>query len=57
MPDVDAFLVGYGERGWYGNQEAYFDSFVRALTGELEPSGRLPVFVSEEYPLGSGMGY
>jgi len=57
MPDVPAFLVGYGERGWYGNQEVYFDSFVRALTGDLEPSGKLPVLVSEEYPMGSGMGY
>jgi beta-N-acetylhexosaminidase len=57
IPEVDAFLVGYGERGWYGNQAVYFDSFVRALTGELEPTGRLPVFVSEEYPVGSGVGY
>ncbi len=57
LPDVAAFLVGYGERGWYGNQEVYFDSFVRALIGELEPSGRLPVLVSEEFPMGSGIGY
>lgn len=57
IPEVPAFLVGYGERGWYGNQHVYFDSFVRALTGELEPPGRLPVLVSEEYPIGSGMEY
>jgi beta-N-acetylhexosaminidase len=57
IPEVAAFLVGYGERGWYGNQPVYFDSFVRALTGELEPAGRLPVRVSDEYPIGSGMGY
>jgi beta-N-acetylhexosaminidase len=57
IPEVDAFLVGYGERGWYGNQTVYFDSFVRALTGELEPSGRLPVRVSEEYPIGAGLSY
>jgi beta-N-acetylhexosaminidase len=56
IPEVAAFLVGYGERGWYGNQPVYFDSFVRALTGELEPAGRLPVFVSYEYPTGSGVG-
>ncbi len=36
---VSAFLLGYGEQGWYGNQEVYFDSFVRALTGELSPAG------------------
>ena len=57
IPEVPAFLVGYGERGWYGNQEVYFDTFVRALTGELEPSGKLPVLVSDEYPIGSGLGY
>jgi beta-N-acetylhexosaminidase len=57
IPDVPAFLAGYGERGWYGNQPAYFDSFVRVLTGDLEPTGRLPVFVSDEYPIGSGIGY
>jgi len=57
IPEVAAFLVGYGEGGWYGNQEVYFGSFVRALTGEMEPSGRLPVFVSDEYPMGSGQGY
>jgi beta-N-acetylhexosaminidase len=57
IPDVPAFLVGYGERGWYGNQAVYFNSFVRALSGALEPSGRLPVHVSDEYPIGSGIGY
>jgi hypothetical protein len=43
IPGVAAFLVGYGERGWFGNQEVYFDSFIKSLKGELEPSGRLPV--------------
>jgi beta-N-acetylhexosaminidase len=57
IPGVSAFLVGYGERGWFGNQEAYFDSFVKALTGEIEPSGKLPVKVSDEYPIGSGLRY
>lgn len=56
IPEVPAFLVGYGERGWYGNQEAYFSSFIRALTGEIEPSGRLPVHVSRAYPIGAGQG-
>jgi beta-N-acetylhexosaminidase len=54
IPAVPAFLVGYGERGWFGNQAVYFDSFIKALKGELKPSGRLPVMVSKEYPIGSG---
>jgi beta-N-acetylhexosaminidase len=57
IPDVAAFLVGYGERGWFGNQEVYFDSFIKALSGEIVPSGRLPVRVSDRYPLGSGMTF
>jgi beta-N-acetylhexosaminidase len=55
IPTVGAFLVGYGERGWFGNQAVYFDSFVKALKGELKPGGRLPVTVSKEYPIGSGI--
>lgn len=57
IPDVSAYLIGYGERGWFGNQEIYFSSFIRALTGELNPKGRLPVKVSEAYPIGSGISY
>jgi beta-N-acetylhexosaminidase len=57
IPDVSAFLVGYGERGWFGNQEIYFDSFIKALTGGIVPAGRLPVTVSERYPIGSGLSY
>ena len=53
IPDVAAFLVGYGERGWFGNQAVYFDSFIKALKGELKPTGKLPVRVSEQYPMGS----
>jgi len=55
IPDVGAFLVGYGERGWFGNQAVYFDSFIKALKGELKPAGRLPVRVNEAYPIGSGL--
>ncbi|MGZ5469836.1 MAG: glycoside hydrolase family 3 protein, partial [Candidatus Aminicenantales bacterium] len=55
VPDVPAFLVGYGERGWFGNQGVYFDSFIKALKGELKPSGRLPVRVSDQYPIGAGL--
>jgi beta-N-acetylhexosaminidase len=54
---VPVFLVGYGEGGWYGNQTVYFDSFIKLLQGKLEPNGKLPVKVSDRYPIGSGLGY
>jgi hypothetical protein len=54
LSGASAFLVGYGERGWFGNQGAYIDSFIRVLRGELTPSGRLPIRVSERYPIGAG---
>ena len=57
LPKIPAFVVGYGERGWFGNQSIYFESFVKLLKGEIKPEGRLPVKVSEEYPIGSGTGY
>jgi beta-N-acetylhexosaminidase len=52
---IDAFAVGYGERGWFGNQAVYFDSFIRLLTGALKPQGRSPVHVSESFPRGTGL--
>jgi beta-N-acetylhexosaminidase len=55
VPAVPAFLVGYGEKGWFGNQIVYFDSFVKVLEGRLRPAGKLPVAVSEQYPIGSGL--
>jgi beta-N-acetylhexosaminidase len=55
LPTAPAFLVGYGEKGWFGNQAVYFDSFVKVLRGEVQPSGRLPVAVSQQYPIGSGL--
>jgi len=57
IPDVGAYLVGYGERGWFGNQTVYFDTFVKALKGEIKPSGKLPVKVSDAYPIGAGLTY
>ena len=57
IPEIPAFLVGYGEKGWFGNQEIYFGSFIRALTGELKPGGKLPVRVNASYPIGSGLTY
>ncbi len=57
IPGVAAFLVGYGERGWFGNQTVYFDTFVKLMKGELKPAGKLPVKVSDDYPIGAGIGY
>jgi hypothetical protein len=55
MAEVPAFVVGYGEKGWFGNQQVYFDSFIKLLRGELTPEGKLPVRVSEAFPIGSGI--
>jgi beta-N-acetylhexosaminidase len=43
LRDVSAFVVGYGEGGFYGNQIVYADAFVRLLEGEIAATGRLPV--------------
>jgi beta-N-acetylhexosaminidase len=43
VPGVSAFVVGYGEGGFYGNQVVYADAFVRLLRGEIEAEGKLPV--------------
>jgi beta-N-acetylhexosaminidase len=55
LPRVGAFVVGWGEKGWFGNQAVYFDSFIRLLTGEIRGEGRLPVRVSDLYPIGAGL--
>ena len=55
--DVAAFVVGYGERGWFGNQAVYFDAFIGLLRGEVKPSGKLPVKVSDAYAIGAGLTY
>ncbi|HLA85886.1 MAG TPA: glycoside hydrolase family 3 N-terminal domain-containing protein [Thermoguttaceae bacterium] len=52
-----AFVVGYGEAGWYGNQTVYADAFVRLLKGQITPQGKLPVKVSDEFPIGAGVVY
>ncbi|MBQ4279974.1 MAG: glycoside hydrolase family 3 C-terminal domain-containing protein [Rikenellaceae bacterium] len=57
MESVPAFLCGFGEGGWHGNQTIYFDSFLRVLDGSLRPGGRLPVRVSDRYPIGTGLSY
>ena len=52
-----AFLVGYGEGGFYGNQLVYADSLIRLIKGEIKPRGKLPVAVSADFPAGSGLTY
>ena len=54
LPAVPSFLVGYAEKGWFGNQPVYFESFIKVLKGELKPGGKLPVRVSDAYPIGTG---
>ena len=56
-PEVPVFMVGYGEGGFYGNQLVYADSFVRLMTGDIAPKGRLPVKVSADFPIGAGIRY
>jgi beta-N-acetylhexosaminidase len=55
LEESPAFVVGYGERGWFGNQEIYFDSFIRLLKGQIKPAASLPVHVSNKYPIGAGI--
>lgn len=43
LGDAAAFVVGYGEGGFYGNQTVYADAFIRLLKGEIEAKGTLPV--------------
>jgi beta-N-acetylhexosaminidase len=43
LREVSAFVVGYGEGGFYGNQIVYTDAFVRLLKGEIAASGKAPV--------------
>jgi beta-N-acetylhexosaminidase len=57
IPAVAAYLVGYGEKGWFGNQAVYFDSFIKTLKGDLKPRGKLPIRISDAYPIGSGLTY
>ncbi len=55
--NIPAFLCGFGEGGWHGNQTIYFDSFLKILDGSLKPSGRLPVKVNDQYPIGTSLKY
>jgi beta-N-acetylhexosaminidase len=57
LPEVPAFLVGWGEGGWGGPREPYFRSFIKAVKGELKPTGKLPVEVSKKYPIGFALTF
>ena len=57
LKKATAFVVGYGEGGFYGNQIIYADAFIRLLKGDISPQGKLPVKVSEDFPIGSGIIY
>jgi beta-N-acetylhexosaminidase len=57
LQEAAAFVVGYGEGGFYGNQLVYADAFMRLLKGEIMPQGRLPVNVSTRFPMGSGLRF
>jgi len=55
LKNVTAFLVGYGEGGFYGNKTVYMDSFIKLLQGKMGLQGKLPVKVSDDFPIGSGI--
>lgn len=55
--DVPCFLVGYAEKGFYGNQSIYMDAFINLLKGQCKPKGKLPITISETFPLGHGLTY
>jgi len=53
--EIPAFMVGYGEGGWYGNQAVYVNTFIKILKSELSPEGRLPVRVNDRLDIGFGL--
>jgi beta-N-acetylhexosaminidase len=57
LKNAAAFVIGYGEGGFYGNQTVFADSFVKLLTGKIKPKGKLPVNVSPGLPAGTGVTY
>ena len=55
LPELPTFLVGWGEGGWCGPREPFFRSFIKVVKGELKPTGKLPLKVSDKYPIGFGL--
>jgi beta-N-acetylhexosaminidase len=50
LREVSAFVAGYGEGGFYGNQLVYADAFLRLLRGEIPAEGKAPVAGLEVNP-------
>ncbi|GAB4946829.1 hypothetical protein MAHJHV51_49990 [Mycobacterium avium subsp. hominissuis] len=50
-PDVDANLLTYG------NRSVSVQSAAKALTGEINPGGKLPVTIPGYEPFGHGLHY
>jgi len=48
VPEDAAFVVGYGEGGFYGNQAVYADAFIRLAQGEIDGTGVLPVHLPNQ---------
>lgn len=55
LKNVTAFIVGYGEGGFYGNKTVYMDSFIKLLQGKITTVGKLPVRVFDDFPIGFGI--
>nr|WP_085524798.1 glycoside hydrolase family 3 protein [Tuberibacillus sp. Marseille-P3662] len=51
FPKVDAYLATYGYR------DVSIEALARVLTGEVNPTGKLPVTIPDLYDFGSGMSY
>ncbi|SDI71442.1 glycoside hydrolase family 3 protein [Natribacillus halophilus] len=51
FPDVDAYLTTYGD------QDISIASLAKALTGEVNPQGELPVTIPEHYDFSHGLSY
>jgi hypothetical protein len=50
LTTASAFVVGYGEGGFYGNQLVYADAFLRLLRGEIRAEGKSPVAALDARP-------
>ncbi len=52
-----AFVTGYGAGGFSGNQIVFADSFVKLLKGTIRPQGKLPVKISDDISVGTGVTF
>ncbi len=56
LPKLAAGLTSWGEGGWFGNRILSISSLLRVVTGDLKPTGKLPVEVGP-YPIGHGLSW